>query len=85
MAQLGHLGVACSRGASHSLARCAACCRYRQSLRECTVVQAASAEPLEPSLFCRLLPEDAAAAAAAQRSGLQVSRASPCCPTACTG
>ena len=37
------------------------------------MVPAGTAGALEPSSFCRLLPEDAAAAAAAQASGLQVS------------
>lgn len=37
------------------------------------MVPAGIAGALEPSSFCRLLPEDAAAAAAAQANGLQVS------------
>ncbi|KAK9826481.1 hypothetical protein WJX81_003658 [Elliptochloris bilobata] len=46
--------------------------RYRQALAECAVVPAGAAPPLEPSALCRLLPEDAAAADAAQTDGLQV-------------
>jgi len=57
---------------------------YREAAAACAVLPAAAAAPLARSAFCRPLPEDAAAAAAAQSDGLQARprRRLPCASSA---